>query len=162
MAGGETEVAREAYLAVLQEEKDNAEAAAGLAKCHIALEQFDEAEQVLASLPVDKQSAEPVVAARAALALAKAAPKASELAALEKAVAQDPQDYQARFDLAVASFPAGKREEAINDLLFIIAKDKNWKEGAAKAQLLTFFEALGFGDPLAVQGRRRLSSILFA
>jgi putative thioredoxin len=162
LAQGEIEGAKEAYLAILAEEKDNVEALAGLAKCLTLEGSFEQAEKVLADVPQDRQSAEAIVAAKAALALAKSAPKAANLGALEKAVAANPLDHQARFDLAIALFASGKQEEAVNALLAILARNKNWNEGAAKAQLLTFFEALGFASPIAAQGRRRLSSILFA
>jgi len=159
---GQAEEAELAYKSVLAVDEENTEAIAGLMKSFVAQGEFAKAEKVLADVPEAKQAAEAIVAAKAALALAKNAPQAADLARLEKAVAASPKDDQARFDLAVALFPAGRQEEAVSALLDIIARNRDWNAGAARAQLLSFFEALGFTHPLAVQGRRRLSSILFA
>jgi putative thioredoxin len=86
----------------------------------------------------------------------------AEVAALEAKVAADPKDMQARLDLAVARYGAGARERAMDDLLELVRKDRKWNDEAARKQLVNFFEALGPTDPLTVQGRRKLSSILFA
>ena len=162
LAQGAFEEAEQTYSAILAEDEGNIDALAGLARCFIAQGELEQADQLLAALAEDKQSHEFIVAAKAALALAKSAPKATDIAMLRKTVMATPADHQARFDYAVALFAAGKQEEAVNELLTIIARDKNWNEGAARAQLLTFFEALGFTSPIAAQGRRKLSSLLFA
>lgn len=159
---GQAEQAEEVYRAILAQEPENLDAKVGLCKALIALERFDETQQLLDALPQDKQSAESVAAVKAALALAKSAPKAADLAALKKAVAANPKNFDARYELAVALFAGGAKEEAVGELLAIIAASKDWNEGAARTRLLTFFEALGFTDPIAVQGRRKLSSLLFA
>lgn len=161
LEAGEVQEAERAYKAVLAGEEGNIEAVAGLARCFIAQGHLEKAEQLLAEVPQDKQLAEPIAAAKAALTLAQNAPRPADIAALEKAAA-NPSDLQARFDWAVALFASGKQEQAVEELLAVIKKDKDWNEGAAHAQLLTFFEALGFAHPLAVSGRRKLSSILFA
>jgi putative thioredoxin len=161
-AEGHFEHAEEAYKAILAEDAENLDAVAGLVKCFAAQGNLEQAEQLLQGVAEDKQSVEVISAARAALTLAKAAPKSANEAALRKAIAANPLDHVSRAELAAALFAMGKQEEAINELLTIIAKDKNWNEGAARTQLLIFFDALGFAHPLAAQGRRKLSSILFA
>jgi len=161
LAEGQAAQAQEAYEALLTEDGQNIEAMAGLAKCLVAQGQLEGAEALLQQVPQDKQTHESVAAAKAALSLAKAAPKGNE-ATLRKAIASNPLDHQAHYDLAGVLFASGKQEEAIGELLAIIAKNKDWNEGAARAQLLTFFEALGHTHPLTMQGRRKLSSILFS
>jgi putative thioredoxin len=99
--------------------------------------------------------------ARAALALAADAPDTGALAALEAAVAADPADHQARLDLAAAQIGAGARDAAADQLLHIIAAERDWNEGAARAKLLALFEAVGLEDPWVAAQRRRLSLILF-
>ena len=107
-------------------------------------------------------SAAPVEAARAQLALARQAENAGPLAELEARVTADPADHQARFDYATALHAGGRVEEAIDQLLESFRRDRDWNEGAAKAQLLTIFDALPPTDPLVQKGRRRLSSLIFA
>ena len=99
--------------------------------------------------------------AKSALALAADAPDASELAGFEAAVAANPDDHQARFDLAAAEIGAGRRDAAADNLLHIIAADREWNDGAARAKLLSLFEAVGLEDPWVAAQRRRLSLILF-
>ena len=154
--------AENAFKAILSEDTDNVEAVAGLARALIGSDQLEQAEQLLGGVAEDKRSAESVLAARAALQLAKSAPKAANLEALQKAASAEPVDHQAKLDYAIAAFASMRQAEAVEALLESIAKDKAWNDGAARTQLLTFFEALGFTHPLAQQGRRRLSSILFA
>jgi putative thioredoxin len=162
LAEGQVEQAEQAYKSILAEDTQNMEAVAGLARCFIAQGHLEQAGELLNGVPQAQQSAESIAAAKAALALARSAPKAANLQALEKTLAAHPQDHKSRCELAAVLFAAGRQEEAIGELLTVIARDKNWNEGAARAQLITFFEALGFTHPLAIQGRRRLSSLLFA
>ena len=110
----------------------------------------------------DELANDPLIAqARSALTLAADAPDASETAALEAAVAAAPDDHQARLDLAAAQIGAGARDIAAVNLLHIIAADREWQEGAARAKLLSLFEAVGLEDPWVAAQRRRLSLILF-
>jgi putative thioredoxin len=160
-AQGQVQEAAHAYQAVLTEDGQNVEAMAGVIQCFIALGHLEDAEQFLTQVPQEKQNHEAIVSAKAALDLAKSLPKAADEAKLRKAIAADPKNFQARYDLASALFASQKQEEAIGELLAIIAKNKDWNEGAARAQLLKFFEALGHTHPLTMQGRRKLSSILF-
>ncbi len=162
LAEGNAAEAEQAYKVILEQDEHNIEAITGLAHCFIAQGTAEKAEQLLSQVPEDKQLHELVVAAKAAVTLAKTAPKDANLDALQKKLEANALDHQARYELASALFIAGKQEEAIAQLLAIIAKNKDWNEGAARLQLLTFFEALGHTHPFTMQGRRKLSSILFA
>jgi putative thioredoxin len=103
-----------------------------------------------------------VVAVQAAIDLAEKAKDTGPIGDLKAKAAADPKDFQARLDLALAYWAGGQKQEAIDELLAMIKADRNWNEAAARQQLLKYFEALGFTDPLAVDGRKRLSTILFS
>ena len=129
----------------------------------MALKDYAQAKQVLARVPANQQNHTEVAAARAALELAEAGEKAAGAIGEYRArLAQDPADHQARLDLASALFAAGEREQAIDELLEIIKRNREWNEQAARKQLVKFFEAMGSTDPLTLSGRRRLSSLLFS
>lgn len=161
LADGEAEAAAEAFAALARELPDRADIVGGYARALLALGQVEGAEAALAAVPAD--SSEPaVVQARAALDLARKAAPPAELAALEARIAADPADHQARIDLAQALFALGRRDAAADQLLAAIAADREWNEGAARAQLLKLIEAAGFGDPWSVATRRRLSQLLFS
>lgn len=162
LAEGNAEDALQHFSAILQQDETNMDALGGMASCFIMLGDLDKAETMLASVPEASQKHEAIVSAKAALNLARSAPGREQLLALNERLAANENDHQARFELAGALFAAGKQEAAVNELLHIIAKDKNWNEGAARTQLLAFFEALGFSSPIAAQGRRRLSTLWFA
>ncbi|MFN7398594.1 MAG: tetratricopeptide repeat protein [Sandaracinobacter sp.] len=153
--------AAEAFAALAREAPDRPDIIAGYARALLALGQPDGAEAALAALPADSKD-QAVLQARAALDLAKSAAPAGELAALEARIAADPADHPARIELANALFAAGQRDAAADQLLAAIAADREWNEGQARAQLLKFIDAAGFGDPWSVATRRRLSQILFA
>ena len=161
LAAGDAQNAAEAFAALAREAPDRADIIAGYARALLALGQLDGAEAALATLPADSKE-QAVVQALAALDLAKSAAPAGELAALEARIAADPADHPARIELANALFAAGHRDAAADQLLAAIAADREWNEGQARAQLLKFIEAAGFGDPWSVATRRRLSQILFA
>lgn len=154
--------AAETFAAILGEDAENAEAYGGLIRAHLALGNLEQAEQFLAAVPAKIVTAAPVEAARAQLALAKQAAKAGPLDALKAKVEADPADHQARFDYATALHAAGEVEAAVEQLLELFRRDREWNEGAAKTQLFTIFDALKPTDPIAVKGRRRLSSMIFA
>ena len=162
LAEGAALDAAQTFAAILEEEPENAAALAGLARAHIALGELDQAEAVLnAAAPAIAKS--PILeAVRAQIALARQAAKAGPLADLEAAVTANPADHQARFDYALALHAAGQVQEAVDELLELFRRDREWNEGAAKAQLFTIFEALKPQDPIALTGRRRLSSMIFA
>ncbi|KAA5595958.1 thioredoxin [Blastochloris sulfoviridis] len=162
LVGGDPVAAAEAFAAVLGEEPENPHALAGLARCHLELGDVDKAKQTLALVPPAKANDPAVAAARAAIEIAEQAASLGDLAGLEGALAANPADHQARFDLALALNARGRRAEALNHLLEIVRRDRAWNEDGARKQLVTFFEAWGPTDPHTIEGRRRLSSILFA
>jgi len=162
VAENDFQLAAQIYNEVLEVAPDNLPALAGLAKCYAQEGQTDQALAILARVPVkDKTNAE-IVAVQAQLDLAEKAKAAGPIGELKAKAAADPKDFQSRLDLAMAYWAANQKQEAIDELLDMIKLDRNWNEAAARQQLLKFFEALGFTDPLAVAGRKRLSTILFS
>lgn len=159
---GDLQGAAEAFAAVLQEDQQNAQALAGLARCYLISGDTARAEQTLALVPPDKQSSAPVQSVRAALELAKLAGKSDNSAELEQRLAANPADLEARFDLAVALAARGKKAEALEHLLDLVRRDRNWNDQAARKQLVQLFDAWGPKDECTLDGRRRLSSILFS
>jgi len=162
LAEGAVVDAMQTFAAILEEEPENATALAGVARAHIALDALDEAEAALAAAPAAIATAPALEAVRAQIALARQAAKAGPLADLGAAVADNPADLQARFDYALALHAAGQVQDAVDELLELFRRDRDWNEGAAKAQLFTVFEALTPQDPIALTGRRKLSSMIFA
>lgn len=163
LEGGDPENAAGIYTQILQQQPDNIVATAGMAKCLMAAGQSDAAKQLLDEVPADKQGEPEISAVRAALELAGDAAEAiGQAAELEAAVAQNPKDHQARFDLALAFFAQGNGEGAVEHLLAIIRSERGWNDEAARKQLIKIFEALGPEDPVTVDGRQGLSSILFS
>ena len=162
LADGDAASASQLYAQLLQEDDKNVHAIAGLARCYVETGALEQAKQTLALVPEAKQNEAPVAAARAALEVAEQAKSLGPLAELEQKVAANPLDHQARFDLALALNANGNREEAAQQLLDIVKRDRKWNEDGARKQLVQFFEAWGFTDPAAVEGRKKLSSILFA
>ena len=163
-AKGDAAGAAEIYAEILAENPGEAKAVAGLARLHVAAGQLAEAKALLDAAPTAEPGREqdPAIgAAWAALRLAEQASNVGELAPLEQAVAANPNDHQARFDLAVALSAKGDREAAANQLLEIVRRDRKWNDEAARKQLLQFFEAWGLMDPASVAARRRLSAIWF-
>ncbi len=159
---GDVSGAAARFAAILQADPENVDAVAGLAKCYIATGDFARAEQTLALVPPAKQTAEAYLSAKAALELAKKAGAKPDIAGLEKAVAANARDWDARFKLAIALNAKGRRQQAMDELFEIVRKDRAWNEDAARKQLVEFFEAWGAKDPLTQAGRQRLSSPLFA
>lgn len=162
LAEGAVTDAAETFAAILGEDPDSAAAYSGLVRCHLALNQLDQAEAMLAAVSPAMAKAKEIDAARAQLELAKQAANAGPEQELRAAVEKDPHSRQARFDLALALHAAGKIDEAVDTLLDLFKLDRDWNEGAAKAQLMTIFDALKPTDPVVLKGRRRLSSIIFA
>ena len=154
--------AAEVFGAVLAEDPQNVTAYAGLARAHLALDQIDQAVQILNTVPEDKASAPEIEAVRAQIALLKQAEQAGPAAELRAKVDADPNDHQARFDLAQALYANGEAEAAVDELLDLFRRDREWSDGAAKTQLFTIFEALKPNDAVVLNGRRMLSSMLFA
>ena len=162
LAVGDLNAAAQLFGEVLQKDRENAQALAGLAKCYIKTGDLTRAEQTLALVPPAKADSAPVASARAALELARKAPAAGEIDALRAKLAADPKDAQARFDLALALNAKGDRKGALDELLTLVAKNRSWNDDAARKQLLQLFEAWGPSDPSTITGRQRLSSLLFA
>jgi len=159
---GNPAAAAEVYAQLLSQDAGNVHALAGLARCYVETGALDQAKQTLALVPEAKRNEAPVAAARAALEVAEQAKSVGPVNELEAKVAANPLDHQARFDLATALNAKGQRAEAAEHLLAIVKKDRKWNDDAARKQLVQLFEAWGFADPAAVEGRKRLSSILFS
>jgi len=162
LAEGAATDAAETFAAILGEEPENARAYGGLIAAHLAAGNQDQAETLLVNVPAAIASAPEIEAAKAQIALLKQAESAGPVADLLDKVLANPNDHQTRFELAQALHAAGKVEGAVEELLEIIKRDASWNDGAAKQQLFTIFDALKPNDPIALKGRRKLSSLLFA
>jgi len=154
--------AAQLYGAVMQMEPDNVTAIAGLAQCYLGAGEPDRARQALDLVPEEKRSEEAYTAALAALDLAEQAAALGDLAELQDRIAKDPLDLQARFDLALGLNGKGDKNGAVDQLIEIVRRDRDWNEDGARKQLLQFFEAWGFKDPASAYGRRKLSAVLFS
>jgi putative thioredoxin len=162
LEAGDLQGAAEVYAAVLQEDPQNVAALAGLARCYLKSGDAARAEQTLGLVPPDKREAGAVTSARAALELAKAAGKAGDIGKLKAKVEAEPGNHQARIEYAVALAAVGKKVEAADQLLESFRRDRKWNEEAARKQLVKLFDAWGPKDPATLEGRRKLSSILFS
>ncbi len=162
LAGGEHERALSIFTQIADMDPDNVEVIGGQARALIALGQLDAAEALIEGLPADIARQPAIDQARAAIALQRDARPVADLSALESKVAADPDDHEARFELAAGLMGNGDRDAAADALLEIVRRDRAWNEGAARAQLLKIFEAVGLEDPWVANQRRRLSQILFA
>ena len=162
LAEGNAAGAAELYAQILAEDSSNVQALAGLVRCYVGTGALDQAKQTLALVPEAKRNDAAVAAARAALEIAEQAKSIGPVADLEQKVLANPLDHQARFDLAVALNANGKREDAVKHLMEIVKRDRKWNDDGARKQLVQFFEAWGATDPATVEGRKRLSSLLFS
>ncbi|MDD9978423.1 MAG: thioredoxin [Boseongicola sp.] len=154
--------AAQVFAAILGEDPSNAAAYGGLVRSHLAADQVDQAAQILLTIPEELANAPEVEAARAQVELARQAEDAGPVGELQAAVDANPDDLQARFDLAQAVYASGDAERAVDELIEVFRRDAEWNEGAAKAQLFTIFDALKPNDPIALNGRRKLSSMIFS
>ena len=162
LADGDTAGAANLYAELLAEDNANVPALAGLARCYVETGALDQARQTLAMIPESKRGESAVAAAQAALQLAEQLKTLGPLAELEQKVAANPADHQARFDLALALNGKGRRLDAVEQLISIVKRDRKWNDDGARKQLVQFFEAWGPTDDATIEGRKRLSSILFA
>jgi putative thioredoxin len=162
LAEGNAAGAADLYAQILAEDSANVPALAGLARCYVETGAMEQAKQTLALVPETKRNDAAVAAARAALELADQAKSLGSVADLEQKVATNPADHQARFDLALALNAKGRRQEALDHLIEIVRRDRKWNDDGARKQLVQLFDAWGPADEATVDGRRRLSSILFA
>ena len=161
LAEGDGERAIGIFAQIVEMAPDNAPAHGGLIRALILAGNTEAAQAALDAVPGDIADDAAIAQAKSALSLAADAPDAGELAGFEAAVVANPDDHQARFDLAAAQIGAGARDAAADNLLHIVAADREWNEGAARAKLLALFEAVGLEDPWVAAQRRRLSLILF-
>jgi putative thioredoxin len=162
LAEGAAVDAAETFAAILGEEPENAAAYGGMARAHLALGNLDQAEALLNAAPAKIAKAQEVEAARAQLELLRQAASAGPVTDLRRAVDANPGDHQARFDLALALHAQGDVDAAVDELLDLFRRDREWNGGAAKTQLFIIFDALKPQDPIVLKGRRRLSSMIFA
>jgi putative thioredoxin len=162
LAEGDAASAAQIYAEILALDATNIAALAGLAKCYVSTGAVDQAKQTLAMVPESKRNDAAVKAVQAAIDLAEQAESVGPIGELEQKVAANPLDHQARFDLATALNAAGNRSEATEQLLAIVKRDRKWNDDGARKQLVQFFEAWGGADEATVEGRKRLSTILFS
>ncbi|MGR3510475.1 MAG: thioredoxin [Sulfitobacter sp.] len=162
LSEGAAQDAAATFAAILGEDPNHAGAYGGLVRAYIALDQLDQAEAHLNGAPIEISKSPELEAAHAQLLLARQAADAGPVAELQAEVDANPGNLQARFDLALALQAHGETQAAVDHLLTLFAKDREWNDGAAKTQLFTIFEALKANDPIALNGRRKLSSMIFA
>lgn len=162
LTDGQAEDAAQTFQAILGEDPAHAGAYGGLVRALIALDNLDEAEATLNGAPAEIAETPELEAAFAQLELAKQAQNAGPLGDLQAALEADPNDHQARLDYAQALYAGGQAEAAVDELLDLFGRDRDWNDGAAKAQLFTIFDALKPNDPIVLNGRRKLSSMIFA
>ena len=159
LADGENERAVSIFRQVQEMAPDNADVVGGLARALIAAGELDKARALLDALPEDLAKKPEIARAKAALEVASA-PKV-DIAPLEARLTENPDDHEARFELAAAKMGAGDRDGAADALLDIIARDREWNDGAARKRFLQLLEAQGIEDPWSGAQRRRLSALLF-
>jgi putative thioredoxin len=162
LAAGDAEDAAQTFSAILGESPNHPGAYGGLVRALIALNDLEQAEAVLNGAPAEIAQTPELETAYAQLELAKQATNAGPIGDLRSKVEESPEDHQARFDLAQALYASGAAEEAVGEVLEIFRRDREWNEGAAKTQLFTIFDALKPNDPIVLNGRRKLSSLIFA
>ena len=161
-AAGQMEIARQIYEQVVGAEPENPEALGGLARCQIAAGRLAAAREILDGVPVAHTHHVEIDGARAALSLAEEAGTLGDPEALQGRLQADVDDHAARLDLATGLFLRGQIEAAIDELLTIVGKNREWQDQAARKQLIKFFDALGPNHPATVAGRRKLSTVLFS
>lgn len=162
LAQGAINEAAQCFAEALQEDPQHLKAIGGLTRCYIEANDLERAEQTLSLVPPGKETDAAITGARSALDLAKQAAELGDPVELSARLERNPEDHEARFDLAMIFNAKGLRQEAADALLEIIVKDRNWNEEGARKQLLQFFDAWGPGDDATKSGRRKLSSVLFS
>jgi len=162
LEAGQAQEAGALYNQILQQDPGNVPAYAGLIKCCVAVEDLDGARQIADSLPAEVKNKPEITSALATLDMAGQAGGNDDLAELESKLDANPDDHQARFDLANAYYAANKKAEAAEELLEIIRRERDWNDDAARTQLLKFFEIFGHTDPVTMDARRKLSAMLFS
>jgi putative thioredoxin len=162
LSDGDADSAIGLFQQVLEAEPEHPAALAGLLRCLIAMGESAEAGEIIAALSPELARHSDIAAVTTALELARRAAEIGETAGLQSRVEANPDDHQARFDLALACFAANQPEAAIESLLELFRRDRTWNDGAARAELVKLFEALGSAHPAVSAGRRRLSSLMFS
>ena len=161
-AAGDVATAAQAYGHVLQDEPGHPRAVAGLARCYLKTGDVERARKTLGLVRPDGAGDEAILAVDAELKLREQAQNVGESADLLAKLELNPNDHQARFDLALALDAKADRDGAIRELLDIVRRDRKWNDEGARKHLVTLFEAMGPADPRTIDARRRLSSILFS
>jgi len=161
LAAGDAHDAAETFTAIVGEEEGNLKALSGLMRSYVALGEVDRAREVMALVPEGSADDQAITSARAQIELADAAADAGEEGDLRAALAKDPDDHQSRLDLAVALAGKGDNEGAVEELLEAFKRDREWQDGAAKAQLFQLLDSLGPKSELAAKARRKLTSLIF-
>ena len=159
---GEFEAAIETFTSILEEDANNLKSYIGLIKCHIAVDDLDQAEAILNGAPMEISQSPEIESVHAQIELAKQARDAGPINDLAVLVEKEPDDHDARFKLAQALHGAEQVEEAVEQLLELFKRDREWNDGAAKSQLFIIFEALEPNNKIVLNGRRKLSSLIFA
>ena len=162
LADGDPAGGADLYAQLLAEDNTNVQALGGLTRCYVETGAMEQAKQTLALVPDSKHNDPSFVAAKAAVDLAEQAKSLGPITELEQKVAANPLDHQARFDLALALNGKGRRLDALEQLISIVKRDRKWNDDGARKQLVQFFDAWGPTDEATIEGRKRLSSILFA
>lgn len=162
LEAGDLQGAADLFSAVREMEPDNMAALGGLVRTLVAAREFEQAKALLATVPAPKQADPAISGAKASLDLAEQAARLGDPVALEARLAHDVNDHDARFNLALIQNAVGNREAAVDHLIEIVRRKRDWNDEAARKQLLQFFEAWGPKDDMTLYGRRRLSSVLFA
>ena len=162
LSEGEFEAAIETFSAILEEDANNLKSYIGLIKCHIAVGDLDQAEAILNGAPLEISESPEIESVHAQIELAKQARDAGPINDLASLIEKKPDDHDARFKLAQALHGAGQIEDAVDQLLELFKRDREWNDGAAKSQLFIIFEALEPNDAIVLNGRRKLSSLIFA
>lgn len=158
---GAADDAAQTFAAILGENAEHPVAFAGLLKAHLALDETDKAEEILATVPESIANDPAILAVKAQIELANLAQDAGDTAQLQAALDTNPDDHQSRFDLAVAQLSADNPQDAIETLLELFKRDREWNDAAAKEQLFKIFDSLGPQDPIAQKGRRKFASMVF-
>jgi len=160
--GGDITLAAEIYAAIIQEDEANTAAIAGLARCYLANGDTERALATLDLVPEARRNESIVKGVRLAIEMAADAPAPTELDAAVSAVSANPGDHDKRYELAEQYAAAGRYKDAADHLLIILSAKLGWEDGKAKTKLLQVFDAAGATDPVTIEGRRRLASLMFA
>ena len=162
LAAEEFEGAAGVYGQVVSHAPDNVDALGGLARALVGMGEIEGATEILSQVPEDQANHPDVASAQSSLDILMQSAAVGDLSVLEAAIAADPKNHQARFDLAIGLFGAGRRDDAIDQLVDSMKIDRTWNDGAARAQLIQFFDTMNPADEATIVGRRKMSAVLFS